>query len=113
MDTGVAPIDLESLSTSPADVALLSATGFQEFADKDLSLLITTDDKDDLLKMRQATIGELTKKVAYLQSRENELLALSKRYKARVRKLQSAFDILKQSIAKIDNAIRENDVVSL
>ncbi|KAJ2451118.1 hypothetical protein GGI03_006910, partial [Coemansia sp. RSA 2337] len=112
-DIGAPPIDLELLDTSPADVTMLSAAGLEEFVDNDTPISITTDDKDVLLKKRQATIDELTKKVTYLQSRESELLTLSKRYKARVRKLQSAFDTLKQSIAKIDNDICENDTVSL
>ncbi|KAJ1924912.1 hypothetical protein GGI09_000817 [Coemansia sp. S100] len=93
------------------DVNSCLATRCKELMELVTALQVVADEKTESLDERQATIDELTERVEHLESRERELMALLRRHKLRMRRLQIMNKILDRNVARMEEAPSDNDVV--
>ncbi|KAJ2075202.1 hypothetical protein GGI03_000684 [Coemansia sp. RSA 2337] len=93
------------------DVNSCLATRCKELKELVTALQVVADENTDHLNKRQATIDELTERVEHLESRERELMALLRRHKLRMRRLQIMNKILDRNVARMEEAPSDNDVV--
>ncbi|KAJ2256607.1 hypothetical protein GGI13_001139 [Coemansia sp. RSA 455] len=93
------------------DVNSCLATRCKELMELVAALQGMADENTDILNKRQATIDELTERVEHLESRERELMALLRRHKLRMRRLQIMNKILDRNVARMEEGPSEDDVV--
>ncbi|KAJ2886702.1 hypothetical protein H4R27_000491 [Coemansia aciculifera] len=96
-----------------ADVNSYLATRCKELQEMVTAIQLEADEKSDRLNEGQATIDELRERVAHLEGRERDLMALSRRHKLRMRRLQIKNDTLGHNIARMDEASGNDDIVHL
>ncbi|KAJ2056691.1 hypothetical protein GGI17_006060, partial [Coemansia sp. S146] len=96
-----------------ADVNSYLTSRCRELQEMVTAIQLEADEKSDRLDKGQATIDELRENVAHLEGRERELMALSRRHKLRMRRLQIMNDILDRNITRMDEASGNDDVVHL
>ncbi|KAJ2113733.1 hypothetical protein IW146_003627, partial [Coemansia sp. RSA 922] len=93
------------------DVNSCLATRCKELMELVTALQVMADEKTDSLDERQATVNELTERVENLESRERELMALLRRHKLRMRRLQIMNKILDRNVARMEETPSDNDIV--
>ncbi|KAJ2103406.1 hypothetical protein IW146_008879 [Coemansia sp. RSA 922] len=93
------------------DVNSCLASRCKELMELVTALQVVADEKTESLDERQATIDELTERVEHLESRERELMALLRRHKLRMRRLQIMNKILDRNVARMEEGPSDDDVM--